>query len=145
MRHPEGPRFHQRAEGSPAQHFVQGDPSLRLKNGSTRDDAISKIQPDHGGIWTGFRPLAGRVSLSAMGAFRHFWPKLSSLSIRSGMTFESKPASTGLSHSPAGTSPTEPESNSTQLSNEDGVDISVSTAALDQGMLMAATDRKSVV
>jgi RNA polymerase sigma-70 factor (ECF subfamily) len=55
------------------------------------------------------------------------------------MTFESKPASTGLSHSPAGTSPTEPESNSTQLSNEDGVDISVSTAALDQGMLMAAT------
>jgi RNA polymerase sigma-70 factor, ECF subfamily len=55
------------------------------------------------------------------------------------MTFESKPASTRVTHSSAETSPTEPESNNTQLSGEDGVDIGVSTAALDQGMLMAAT------
>ena len=39
-RHPEGPRFHQRAEGSPIRlvHAL-GDPSLRLKNGFAQDDA----------------------------------------------------------------------------------------------------------
>ena len=41
-RHPEGPRFHQRAEGSPvARSLVAGDPSLRLKNGCAQDDAVT--------------------------------------------------------------------------------------------------------
>ena len=39
QRHPEGPRFIQRAEGSPCHIPLPGDPSFRLKNGFTRDDA----------------------------------------------------------------------------------------------------------
>jgi len=40
QRHPEGPRFRQRAEGSPIRLVhVLGDPSLRLKNGFAQDDA----------------------------------------------------------------------------------------------------------
>ena len=39
-RHPEGPRFHQRDEGSQYNGLLgSGDPSLRLKSGSARDDA----------------------------------------------------------------------------------------------------------
>ena len=42
-RHPEGPRFYQRAEGSHvARNVVAGDPSLRLKNGYAQDDAIDE-------------------------------------------------------------------------------------------------------
>ncbi len=43
MRHPDGPRFYQRAEGSPTQRLCAGgDPSLRLKCGSARDDATTR-------------------------------------------------------------------------------------------------------
>ena len=52
-RHPEGPRFHLRAEGSRAYRPClrpSRDPSLRLKNGYARDDAmegeVSQIQTD---------------------------------------------------------------------------------------------------
>jgi RNA polymerase sigma-70 factor, ECF subfamily len=55
------------------------------------------------------------------------------------MALESKPASAGLSHSSTGTSTASPNGNGAQLSDQDGVDTSVSTAALDQGMLMAAS------
>jgi hypothetical protein len=40
---PQSPRFYQRAEGSPVAHsVVAGNPSLRLKNGYARDDAIDE-------------------------------------------------------------------------------------------------------
>jgi len=40
-RHPDASRFPQRGEGSPPQLLcASGDPALRLKNGSARDDAI---------------------------------------------------------------------------------------------------------
>jgi RNA polymerase sigma-70 factor, ECF subfamily len=55
------------------------------------------------------------------------------------MALESKPASAGLSHSSTGTSTTSSDGNEAQLSDQDGVDTSVSTAALDPGMLMAAS------
>jgi RNA polymerase sigma-70 factor (ECF subfamily) len=55
------------------------------------------------------------------------------------MALESKPASAGLSHSSAGTSATSSNGNEAQLSDQDGVHTSVSTAALDPGMLMAAS------
>jgi RNA polymerase sigma-70 factor, ECF subfamily len=55
------------------------------------------------------------------------------------MALESKPAGLGLSHSAADTSNNPPNGNNSQLSDCDGVDTSVSTAALDQGLLMAAT------
>jgi RNA polymerase sigma-70 factor, ECF subfamily len=55
------------------------------------------------------------------------------------MAYESKPADLDLSHSSAGTSENSSNGNNSQLSDCDGVDTSVSTAALDQGMLMAAT------
>jgi RNA polymerase sigma-70 factor, ECF subfamily len=55
------------------------------------------------------------------------------------MTPDPHPPRTPLSPSPAGTSPTSPRTQETQLSGNRGVDISVSTAALDRGMLMAAT------
>jgi len=44
-RHPEGPRFHQRAAGSRAgRHRIRPapDPSLRLKNATAQDDAVEK-------------------------------------------------------------------------------------------------------
>jgi len=42
-RHPEGSRFHQRAEGSGVRTGMAArDPSLRLKNGCARDDAAEK-------------------------------------------------------------------------------------------------------
>jgi hypothetical protein len=44
-RHPEGPRFYRRAEGSRGgQKHNQSapDPSLRLKNGSAQDDPVEK-------------------------------------------------------------------------------------------------------
>ena len=43
LRHPEGPRFFQRAEGSCVDcidRHSSPDPSLRLKSGCARDDAI---------------------------------------------------------------------------------------------------------
>src|SRR5579864_1885168 len=55
------------------------------------------------------------------------------------MAFEPKPAGGPLSPSSAGTSPASPGSQETQLSHSAGVEIGVSTAALDRGMLMAAT------
>jgi RNA polymerase sigma-70 factor, ECF subfamily len=55
------------------------------------------------------------------------------------MGLDPKPAHTGLSHSGLGTSSDPAEGNSTQLSGPDGVDTNVSTAALDPGMLMAAS------
>jgi len=40
QRHPEGPRFYQRVEGSRVQHNRSTpDPSLRLKSGTGQDDA----------------------------------------------------------------------------------------------------------
>ena len=42
-RHPEGPRLHQRAEGSPSQPNAGEDPSLRLQNSFARDDASSVL------------------------------------------------------------------------------------------------------
>jgi hypothetical protein len=42
---PKRPRFYQRAEGSPmTRNVVAGDPSLRLKNGCTQDDASDDDQ-----------------------------------------------------------------------------------------------------
>jgi hypothetical protein len=39
-RHPEGPRFYERAEGSRVARFLRArDPSLRLKSGYAQDDA----------------------------------------------------------------------------------------------------------
>jgi len=55
------------------------------------------------------------------------------------MALEPKPAGTDLSHSSNRTSTTPSGGNGAQLSGDDGVDTSVSTAALDRGMLMAAT------
>src|SRR5258708_38785649 len=55
------------------------------------------------------------------------------------MAFQPKPAGGSLSPSSAGTSPASPNSAETQLSDSDGVETGVSTAALDRGMLMAAT------
>jgi RNA polymerase sigma-70 factor, ECF subfamily len=55
------------------------------------------------------------------------------------MALESKPGRADLSHSSVGTSATPSNGNEAQLSEQDGVDISVSTAALDPGMLMAAS------
>ena len=49
MRHPEGPRFHQRAEGSRAERVHSQptpDPSLRLKSGTARDDATEEEAPN---------------------------------------------------------------------------------------------------
>ncbi len=61
------------------------------------------------------------------------------LSARFFMTFESKPAETPLSHSSTGTSNDSADSLKMQLSDSSGVEASVSTAALDPGMLMAAS------
>ena len=55
------------------------------------------------------------------------------------MTFESKPTGTPLSHSSTGTSTDSADSLKMQLSDSSGVEASVSTAALDPGMLMAAS------
>src|SRR5271165_4834109 len=55
------------------------------------------------------------------------------------MALEPKPARGRLSPSSAGTSTTSPGNESAQLSDSGGVEIGVSTAALDRGMLMAAT------
>jgi hypothetical protein len=38
-RHPEAPRFYRRARDVFVKRPAQGDPSLRLKNGSVQDDA----------------------------------------------------------------------------------------------------------
>jgi hypothetical protein len=66
---PKSPRFYQRAEGSPVAHsVVTGDPSLRLKNGYTRDDAIDerrcrqKFKMSH---YTACRPGGQRYASSA--------------------------------------------------------------------------------
>ena len=55
------------------------------------------------------------------------------------MTFESKPLSTPLSHSSDETSADSTDLTETQLSDSTRVEDSVSTAALDPGMLMGAT------
>jgi RNA polymerase sigma-70 factor, ECF subfamily len=55
------------------------------------------------------------------------------------MTRESKPLPGSSSPSSARTSPGSPGAEDVQLSSTSGVDINVSTAALDQGLLMAAT------
>jgi RNA polymerase sigma-70 factor, ECF subfamily len=59
------------------------------------------------------------------------------------MAFESK--SSGAPSSPSKQKSSDPpvESKAAQLSTSDGVDIGVSTAALDRGMLMASTPRAS--
>jgi len=58
------------------------------------------------------------------------------------MTLESKPARTPLSHSSDETSGNSTDLTETQLSDQGGVDNSVSTAALDPGMLMGATSHQ---
>jgi RNA polymerase sigma-70 factor, ECF subfamily len=55
------------------------------------------------------------------------------------MALESKPGRVDLSRSSVGTSTTPSNGNAAQLSEQDGVDNGMSTAALDQGMLMAAS------
>ncbi len=55
------------------------------------------------------------------------------------MTFESKPDKAPLSPSSKGTSGDSATPSKTQLSGGNGVETNVSTAALDRGMLMAAT------
>ena len=55
------------------------------------------------------------------------------------MTFESKPTRLPLSHSSQKTSSDSTDPLEMQLSGRNGVETSVSTAALDPGMLMAAT------
>ena len=55
------------------------------------------------------------------------------------MTPQSKPKSRVVSPSPADTSEPSPDLESAQLSDPDGVETDVSTAALDRGMLMAAS------
>jgi RNA polymerase sigma-70 factor, ECF subfamily len=55
------------------------------------------------------------------------------------MAPQSDPRQPPLSYSPAGTSGSSGKDEEEQLSGADGVEISVSTAALDRGMLMAAT------
>jgi len=55
------------------------------------------------------------------------------------MALDPKPTRTPLSPSSGGTSAASPGQHGTQLSSPDGVEISVSSAALDGGMLMAAT------
>jgi RNA polymerase sigma-70 factor, ECF subfamily len=59
------------------------------------------------------------------------------------MAPESKPVQGSLSASFPNTSPDPDNPQKMQLSEEEGVDISVSTAALDGGMLMAATTQSS--
>jgi len=54
------------------------------------------------------------------------------------MTPQSKPKPRVVSSSPADTSEPSPDRENAQLSDPDGVEADVSTAALDQGMLMAA-------
>jgi len=55
------------------------------------------------------------------------------------MGLDPKASRTPLSHSSTGTSSTAPGPREAQLSSRDGVETNVSTAALDRGMLMAAT------
>jgi RNA polymerase sigma-70 factor, ECF subfamily len=55
------------------------------------------------------------------------------------MALQRKPIKTSLSSSPQGTSPATPDEDDVQLSPAPGVEISVGTAALGGGMLMAAT------
>ena len=55
------------------------------------------------------------------------------------MTFEPKPAHTPVSHSSRGTSGDSKDGRAAQLSDRDGVQADVSTAALDRAMLLAAT------
>jgi RNA polymerase sigma-70 factor (ECF subfamily) len=55
------------------------------------------------------------------------------------MAFESKPGRTPLTYSPQSTFNPNQEADQAQLSEPDGVETDVSTAALDQGMLMGAT------
>jgi RNA polymerase sigma-70 factor (ECF subfamily) len=59
------------------------------------------------------------------------------------MALEPKPSRTPLSPSSTGTSAISPNSQKTQLPGRNGVETSVSTAALDRGMLMAATPQAS--
>jgi len=59
------------------------------------------------------------------------------------MALDPKPARTPLSPSSKGTSAALPGQRQAQLSSPDGVEISVSTAALDGGMLMAATTTRA--
>jgi RNA polymerase sigma-70 factor (ECF subfamily) len=55
------------------------------------------------------------------------------------MASESKPGRTPLTYSPQSTFNQDQEADQAQLSQPDGVETDVSTAALDQGMLMGAT------
>ena len=59
------------------------------------------------------------------------------------MALEPKPSRTPLSPSSTGTSAISPNSQKTQLPGRNGVETSVSTAALDRGMLVAATPQAS--
>ena len=59
------------------------------------------------------------------------------------MALEPKPSRTPLFPSFTGTSAISPNSQKTQLPGRNGVETSVSTAALDRGMLMAATPQAS--
>ena len=59
------------------------------------------------------------------------------------MAPDQKPSRPPLSPSSTGTSAAPPNPEDTQLSGDDGVETSVSTAALDRGMLMAATPQPS--
>src|SRR5450755_554493 len=59
------------------------------------------------------------------------------------MAPDSKPSRTSLSPSSAGTSESSPNPPTAQLPGRKGVETSVSTAALDRGMLMAATPQAS--
>jgi RNA polymerase sigma-70 factor (ECF subfamily) len=59
------------------------------------------------------------------------------------MALDPKPARAPLSPLPTGTSTTSPDPEKKQLSPRDGVEIDVSTAALDRGMLVAGAPRES--
>jgi RNA polymerase sigma-70 factor, ECF subfamily len=54
-----------------------------------------------------------------------------------------KPSPTPLTSAPTGTSPVAPDAQKAKLSAQPGVETNVSTAALDQGMLRAATTPQS--
>lgn len=79
-----------------------------------------------------------RDSLFGRGA-RHAGCRLAQLILKLFMTFEPKPGKSPLSHSSERTSPDSDDASPAQLSDSDGVQTDVSTAALDRAMLFAAT------
>src|ERR1700733_10393981 len=86
QRRSEGPRSHQRAEGSQvAQRRQAGDPSLRLKNGSAHDDSASfayfKLRHyPRSGLFSGvqFMPFATSPNTSLCRGLNHeiFLPRI---------------------------------------------------------------------